>query len=670
MGDTARGFTSKKSDDVPITKHPRSRSPVGLREKIFGAPLPYYSGPYSVGQMDIEVPVREPRTFSKIKRQHKHVLNLETVLFSVFYPSGFGSGEGVSPEGEKKWSRVTWLPRPRVEIAKGYSKFAGLPSWLTVAFFGMTTAFTKLPAFRNAKLATHWPSENAHESESGYQTKNSAGEPPPGEPESPCFPLLIFSHGLGGTRTTYSSVCGEFASYGFVVVAVEHRDGSGPRTFVNLPKKGDQFGSQNVDHSDEARERGYERFDYVFPEGNARDTVPGNEQGVDGELRSAQIQFRLAEIEEAYYIMTQIHDGKGTQIAQANLRQRSPGRMGSSSRGLKGIDWESWAGRFHLQQVTMLGHSFGAATTVEILRHQTKRFPYVSQGILYDPWGGAIQQAEFESEHQIHNPLLCINSEAFMYWPSNFSSIMSLCREAKSQGTLCWLLTVRGSVHISQSDFSLLYPKVSSFLLKMTVNPRRAIDLNINASLEFLKMVMPKRISAMNRGTNERLLELEQLDCLPDVHQPKDKYIAGKLRIPHELRVRLTPRWTQRYTRGKTRKFQGGNDESKNERGERRKTRKNIARDPQGKILPGLEDLEIGEEVWMHVAPTAEELKRFGIPEGEDGNRSAAEERDRAGGNEDGMVDCEGPGEGGEQRNEGGGLAGHRGIEERMMGRG
>lgn len=59
------------------------------------------------------------------------------MLFSVFYPSGFGSGQGRSPEGERKWSRPTWLPRPRVEVAKGYGKFAGIPSWPTVGWFGM-----------------------------------------------------------------------------------------------------------------------------------------------------------------------------------------------------------------------------------------------------------------------------------------------------------------------------------------------------------------------------------------------------------------------------------------------------------------------------------------------------------------------------------------------------
>lgn len=31
----------------------------------------------------------------------------------------------------------------------------------------------------------------------------------------------------------------QFASYGFVVVALEHRDGSGPRSFINQPGTGE-----------------------------------------------------------------------------------------------------------------------------------------------------------------------------------------------------------------------------------------------------------------------------------------------------------------------------------------------------------------------------------------------------------------------------------------------
>ena len=125
-----------KPDDVPFSKLPKSRPPTGFREKITASPLPYYSGPFSVGMMDIEVPAREPRAFSDIRRHHRHLLQLETVLFTIYYPSGFGSGQGKSPDGGKKWSRATWLPRPRIQVAKGYGKFASIPEWLSVGWFG------------------------------------------------------------------------------------------------------------------------------------------------------------------------------------------------------------------------------------------------------------------------------------------------------------------------------------------------------------------------------------------------------------------------------------------------------------------------------------------------------------------------------------------------------
>ena len=37
------------------------------------------------------------------------------------------------------------------------------------------------------------------------------------------YPLVVFSHGLGCTRSSYSRICYEIASHGFMVVAVEHR---------------------------------------------------------------------------------------------------------------------------------------------------------------------------------------------------------------------------------------------------------------------------------------------------------------------------------------------------------------------------------------------------------------------------------------------------------------
>jgi platelet-activating factor acetylhydrolase len=79
-----------------------------------------------------------------------------------------------------------------------------------------------------------------------------------------------------------------------------------------------------------------------------------------------------------------------------------------------------------------------------------------------------------------------------MYWQSNFDAVQSLMKEASEHGSPAYLLTVRGSVHISQSDFSILYKHISSFFLKATVHPNRAIDLNISQVhiLSFISKVL------------------------------------------------------------------------------------------------------------------------------------------------------------------------------------
>ena len=575
----------EETSKVPNARKPKVRPPRGWRDNVLFPvrSLPTYTGPYPVATMEIEVPARKPRSFSNIKRNHRHMLQLETVLMTIYYPTHHGNPN--AEQGSPNFSRELWLGRPRRSIADGYGQFAGIGK--LAEFIFLPTMFTKLPAYRNAPLASYWaPTVNTKTG--GVRIKMQTGSKPDGAPDEPVFPLILFSHGLGGTRTMYSSMCGELASYGFVVCAVEHRDGSGPRTYINHAPSGegslDELDRRGgIDHQPIERRRGYDVINYLFPKDNPYDTGPHNDQGVDTELREAQIGLRVAELDEAYAIVCEIVDGKGEQVAKRNLRRK--GFKASSSHGLEGIDWQRWKDRVRLDHVTAAGHSFGAATIVEMLR-QGDQFSFISQGILYDIWGAAVRKPNEES--RICVPILAINSEAFTYWPSNFELIESLVREAQDEPKPCpaWLMTIRGTVHVTQSDFSLLYPQVCALFLKQIANPRRALDLNINATLEFLGHVLPSSLSQVNRAyNNENLLESE---ISPLEHIP-----SAQIRRPDPRLIAMTlgkdkrHRWTYRLSP---------------------KAFRHIKRTQQDIKGHGP---ETGDEIWLHIKATEESMNRY-----------------------------------------------------------
>ncbi|KAH7313583.1 platelet-activating factor acetylhydrolase, isoform II-domain-containing protein [Stachybotrys elegans] len=574
-----------------------------FRERILHR-LPHYTGPYNVGYMDIEVPAREPRPISDLRRDGKPVLRLDTVLMAIYYPCDVRR-DLKSPETAQNLHRVNWMPRPRVATAKGYAKFLNAPSLPVTAYLACTTLFTMLPAFRNAKIAGHWPEDMLKDSgPTGQQARREESDPT----DRPTFPVIIFTHGLGGSRLCYSAICGELASFGFIVVALEHRDGSGARTHVSLPSnvEANEVESSTavfVSHEDDAKDNSNKRkvrrrrknnvnpyyvVDYILPKDNAQDTSPNNPRGVDHKLRSAQIELRLQEIKEAYYVLELINSGRGEEVASMNLRKK--GNVGSSSLGLNGIKWDDWKGRMFMNNMTIMGHSFGGATTVQLCREQSLK--WIGQGVVLDAWGQGTPPANDETGGRVNKPIISIASEAFMHWKENFDRVLEFCEEARDSGHLAWMLTIVGSTHLSMSDFAVLYPHWLSLLAKTMVNPKRAFYLTVAASLEFLKLTLPPEQTKYNQWVDEQLLRsaeppLEPEEPLRPDHAPDDEHVAVRLKIPNEWSVRARMwfrRLWQRIVCSAHEDEEFGN---------------------------GLQDFGEDEEIWTHMCPMRSQLEEY-----------------------------------------------------------
>lgn len=179
------------------------------------------------------------------------------------------------------------------------------------------------------------------------------------------FPTMIFSHGLGGTRLTYSHLCGSLASYGMVVIAPEHRDGSAPVTFV---KPGSQFSSETeltgtqpstgepgVSFASAAGAASPPRaqVDYVnYPHQISEETANG---------RNRQLEIRLWELSIVYAAIAQLDLGNipsGTAMFDADhVTRDSILSVFKEKLDIRKASRLIWA-----------GHSFGSSTMIQMMK--------------------------------------------------------------------------------------------------------------------------------------------------------------------------------------------------------------------------------------------------------------------------------------------------------------
>ncbi|XP_036861719.2 platelet-activating factor acetylhydrolase isoform X2 [Manis javanica] len=152
---------------------------------IFGqTKIPRGNGSYSVGCTDLMFDYTNKGTFLRL-----------------YYPS---QGDDCSD--------TLWIPNE--EYFFGLSKFLGT-HWLMGKILSLLFGSVKTPANWNSPLRT-----------------------------SERYPLIVFSHGLGAFRTIYSAIGIDLASHGFIVAAVEHRDGSASATYYFSDQTAAEIGNK------------------------------------------------------------------------------------------------------------------------------------------------------------------------------------------------------------------------------------------------------------------------------------------------------------------------------------------------------------------------------------------------------------------------------------------
>ncbi|KAF2470942.1 uncharacterized protein BDR25DRAFT_303529 [Lindgomyces ingoldianus] len=427
---------------------------MGLLSRLNPTPgFPSYSGPYHVGSTDVEIPVTDLESPAQ-----PSPINIPTVSFRIFYPC----------QSEAQQRDVRWIPNPQREYIGAYARFLGASSAFSHLFSVLPQLlyYISIPVHNNAALL----------------------EPPT---KSKKWPVMVFSHGLGGSRNSYSHLVGSLASHGIVVIAPDHRDGSSPISFINVT----------------AAKNGLRRVEYRKVAHKASTEVYEN--------RDDQLRIRLWEL-------GLIHD------ALLRIEKGAPPKNLGQYRAKNGRDdiLSMFSQRLEVEEpgsISFAGHSFGAATMVQFVKSVFYRFnPHgtsykplftpldtseivrqvvpTTPVILLDLWTLPIQSPGTAWLKEKPMPcyaspgggsnLLAILSEAFYKWTSNFKETKQVIAKpsptdnSKQPGP--HIFYPIASAHLSQSDFGILFPWVTTKIFGAK-EPERVLRLNVRAILQVLR---------------------------------------------------------------------------------------------------------------------------------------------------------------------------------------
>ncbi|EMF16767.1 PAF acetylhydrolase [Sphaerulina musiva SO2202] len=459
-----------------------------VRSPLFASKLPKYTGRFDVGAIDIEVPVVEPHNIvnSVFKQNGEPAFRLDTVLFTLYYPAVKGS--------RSSKPRHKWFPKPISLIAEGYAHAAHFNNFFsrplfTFALWGLASSID-IPAKVDVPLID--PSSSMQDADGD-------------EADLSRLPVVVLSHGDVSSRTDYTAYCGELASRGIVVAAIEHRDGSCPGSIVHLP------------HGKTRRVLLW-RADQLKPEN-------GKEEVSNDEWRFQKLAYRDAEIHETIRVLEDLDLGRGDEVFSYNYRK-------------EGKDLEHWKGRLDFSHLVIAGHSFGATGALQALKSANS----ATGGIILDPG-----KSSGQLNTDIDVPLLVVHSDSWskahtiFYNRPHFDTVRDIASHVLNRTGASWFMTSLKTSHPSCTDAPLIEPLLLSWTTGATINVREGLREYVRVSMEFIEFLQTgKRSGVLDIGPTHESYgndtrSLEQKNSIPhSIMRYWQVHVAPEVRFPEE----------------------------------------------------------------------------------------------------------------------------------------
>lgn len=378
--------------------------------------IPLPTGPFPVGCLDFMTGY-----------------SIEGSFFRLYYPCTNNSD---TLEKQLQWP--AWLPHE--DYLNGYASFLKVPKRLFKLSYRYIVGDVFIPAVWEA------------------------------EPSKGHFPVVIFSHGVASCRTTYTTICLELASQGYIVAAVEHRDNSACHSYFLRQSEG-QENEYKMD-SDQS-EDGYhypEDWDYQT-ESRLRNKPAPIREWVNYDQRSLsrkeyperkrQLRQRTEECVRALDILEALNKGEPV------VNILDPFFKANNFEGI-----------MDMSKVSLAGHSFGGATTIHTLSIDLR----FKVGLCLDTWMLPLMKDD-DVMAMVTQPILFVNMEKFQ--TNRNLRLMSKLENSEVERKV---VTIKGSNHLDQCDMSFVCGWVQYKFLGgfSRVNRFTAMDTTTRLMMEFL----------------------------------------------------------------------------------------------------------------------------------------------------------------------------------------